>query len=80
ETIDRFYTLDLIVHRWDIAAALGLSKHETLEEAEMAAIQSALENVPEDVLRSPGLFGPAVSVPPDAPRQAKVLAFTGRCR
>lgn len=67
ETVHRFYIVDLIVRCWDIATALGLSVHEGFDAQEMAAIEANLDDIPEAVLRSPGLFGPAVSVPEETP-------------
>lgn len=78
ETVDRFYTLDLVVHRWDIASALGLDDHAGLDAAELAAVEASLSGLPDEVMRSPGLFGPAVEVPADAPLMTRVLAHLGR--
>ena len=75
--IDRFYTMDLIVHRWDIAAALGLGQHSVFSTAELAAVHDNLVGL-EAVMRSPGLFGPEVAVPGDADEQATLLAYIGR--
>lgn len=77
-TLDQFYTLDLVVHRWDVATALGLTDHASMDDAELHALESNLAGVPEEVLRTPGLFGPAVDVPADASRQVRALAHFGR--
>ncbi len=75
--VDRFYTMDLIVHRWDIAAALDLGEHSVLSTAELAAVRGNLVGL-EAVMRSPGLFGPAVAVPAEADEQATLLGYIGR--
>lgn len=75
--IDRFYTMDLIVHRWDIASALGLSDHATLTADEVAAVRAALVGL-EAAMRSPGLFGPELAAAEDADEQTRLLAYIGR--
>jgi uncharacterized protein (TIGR03086 family) len=75
--VDRFYTMDLIVHRWDIATALGLAEHSVLSPAELAAVRGNLVGL-EAVMRSPGLFGPEVAVPAGTDEQTALLAYIGR--
>ncbi|MEQ1701676.1 MAG: TIGR03086 family metal-binding protein [Ilumatobacteraceae bacterium] len=75
--IDRFYTMDLIVHRWDIASVLGLSDHATLTADEVASVRSALVGL-EAAMRSPGLFGPELPAAEDADEQTRLLAYIGR--
>ena len=76
-TVYRFYTLDLIVHRWDIATACRLAEHATLTADEIETVRSNLVGL-EPVMRSPGLFGPEVAVAADADDQARLLAYIGR--
>ncbi|MGB8858494.1 MAG: maleylpyruvate isomerase family mycothiol-dependent enzyme [Ilumatobacteraceae bacterium] len=76
-TIDRFYTLDLILHRWDIAAACGLAEHAVLDAGEIEMVRSNLAGL-EEVMRMPGLFGAEVAVPAGADEQTKLLAYVGR--
>ncbi len=68
---------ELVVHGWDLAVAVG---HPY--QAEAAAVAGALEFVgPTAVERpqgTPGLFGPPVAVPPDAPPLDRLLGLTGR--
>lgn len=35
ETVDGFYTFDLLVHGWDMARAVGLDHHEEMPEEEV---------------------------------------------
>ena len=77
ETIDTFYALDLLVHAWDLARATGQRHNEALDAADIAHARSALAPM-GDVVRSPGIFGPAIDVPTDASPQDSFLAWTGR--
>lgn len=74
--IDRFICADLLVHRWDLATAAGLSVD--LPEAEAERVLELLKAMPAEMLRSPGAFGPEVPVPEDAPVQDRLLGFLGR--
>lgn len=75
ESADRFVTNDVLVHRWDLASAVGLDA--TLDAGEARAALAAYESLGDSV-RSPGVFGPPVEVPSDASEQNRLLAFTGR--
>ena len=69
-------TLDeLVLHGWDLARATG-QPYEP-DPADVAAILPfvAAFGSPEG---TPGLFGPAVAVPDDAPAFDRVLALSGR--
>jgi len=77
ETIDTFYALDLLVHAWDLARATGQHDREALDVADIAHARSAMEPM-GDIVRSPGIFGPAIDVPADASPQDSFLAWTGR--
>lgn len=75
---DRFLSLDLIVHRWDLARAAGLP--DVMPSEDLAALQAAMAEMGEamgDVMRQ-GAFGPELDPPADADAQTKVLAFAGR--
>ena len=72
---DRFYGFDLLVHRWDIGAAAGVPVE--LSDGELDQVEEALAGF-GDAVRSDGVCGPAVEVGPDASRQERVIAFTGR--
>ena len=70
-----FYGFDLVVHRWDIAAAAGLD--ERLGDSELSMIEAAADGFGEH-LYDEGVCKPAVSPPAGADRQARVLARLGR--
>lgn len=69
-------TADVLLHSWDLGQAIGIDVELPAEAVE--AVQMGVSQVPEGMLRSPGMFGPAISVPDDASPQDKLLAFTGR--
>ena len=69
-------TLDeLVLHGWDLARATG--QPYAPEPADVAAVLRFVEafGSPEG---TPGLFGPAVPVPDDAPAFDRVLGLSGR--
>lgn len=76
-TVDQFMCADLVVHAWDIARATGLPQHEAMPAEEVERIHGELHQV-GPALRSPGVFGPEVEVPADAPAQDRFLGFIGR--
>ncbi|HEX2577282.1 MAG TPA: TIGR03086 family metal-binding protein [Aquihabitans sp.] len=76
---DRFLSLDLIVHRWDLARATGVD--DRIPDDDVEALDAAMRQMDEqmaEAMRSPGAFGPALDPPPDADAQTRVLAFAGR--
>ena len=77
ETVDGFFSPDLVVHAWDIARAAGLEDLEPMPDDEVARIDTRLRAM-GDAIRSPGAFGPEVAVPDDAPAQHRLLGFLGR--
>jgi uncharacterized protein (TIGR03086 family) len=74
-TIDQFLGLDLVVHGWDLARATG--QDETIDPSEVARIWAWAQQL-GDNLRTPGVCGPAVEVPEDAPLQDRLLGILGR--
>jgi uncharacterized protein (TIGR03086 family) len=73
--VGRFLCMDLVVHGWDLARAVGLD--ETIEPADIARVhEQAVEF--GDNLRGPRAFGPALPEPPGASAQDRLLAFLGR--
>ena len=70
-----FYGFDLVVHRWDIAAAAGLD--ERLDDSELDMIESSADGFGEH-LYDDGVCKPAVTTPAGADRQTRVLARLGR--
>lgn len=69
-------TSDLLVHTWDLARAVGAD--ETLPAAPVEAAYMGLQRMPDQALRSPGMFDAAIEVADDADTQAKLLGYAGR--
>ncbi len=69
------YTMDTLIHTWDLGRAIGIDV-----QLDADLLQRSLDGVRpmEAILRSPGILGPAVEVPADAPFQARALGFFGR--
>lgn len=67
---------DLATHAWDIAASQG--ERLELSEPLLAVVRQVCQAVPEDAMRRPGLFGPAVSAPADAGPTEQLMAWLGR--
>ncbi|MBW8827659.1 MAG: TIGR03086 family protein [Acidobacteria bacterium] len=76
ETIDMIVTGDVFTHTWDLARATG--QDDTLDPGQLQLMIFAMRTIPEEALRSGGMFGPAVEVPADADEQTKFLAYLGR--
>jgi len=76
-SIDQFYSMDLVVHAWDLARAAGLKEFEDMPAAELDEVAAAIESF-GDNMRLPGVFGPEVSAPSGADQQTKLLAVMGR--
>lgn len=75
DAIDRFYTADVYMHTWDLAAAIGRDSGLDPEFAEqMLAGMTGIE----DLLRSSGQYGPPVAVADDAGPVARLMGFIGR--
>lgn len=77
EAIDRIYTGDVFLHRWDLARATG--QDDTLDPDTCAEMLEGMLPM-DEALRQSGHFGPRVDVPDDADVQTKLLAFVGRTR
>lgn len=75
EAIDRIYTTDVFLHRWDLARATA--QDETLDPGTCADLLTAMEPM-DQALRASGHYGPRVEVPADADVQTRLLAFIGR--
>lgn len=78
QTIDGFFSSDLVVHGWDIARATGLAAYESIPEDEVERALAAMRELPEEALRAPEVFGPEIEVGDDADPQTRLLAFLGR--
>jgi uncharacterized protein (TIGR03086 family) len=68
---------EVVVHGWDIAVATGqeYTAEPEIVEAALAFVQPTAAQSPDG---TPGLFGPPVPVPDDAPLLARLLGLTGR--
>ncbi|CAN5163302.1 hypothetical protein BH23ACT9_BH23ACT9_35470 [soil metagenome] len=75
ETLLTFYGFDMVVHRWDVAAAAGRS--DLFDGEEMDRLEGNIAAFGEHLYME-GICGPAVEVPGDAPRQDRLLATLGR--
>lgn len=75
QIIGRFVTMDLLVHTWDLARAVGADEH--LDEE---AVRQAYETLkPMDaMIRGANVFGPRLDPPPGADLQTEFLYFLGR--
>ncbi|GAC57476.1 hypothetical protein GOHSU_20_00130 [Gordonia hirsuta DSM 44140 = NBRC 16056] len=71
-----FPAVDLFLHGWDLAAATGTAVE--LPPEAIAFTVEMFREVPEDVARGPGVFGPPLPVGPEATATARLIAFTGR--
>lgn len=73
--IDRFYTVDVFMHTWDLARASGQDDH--LDPDFCAELLTGMEPL-DEMLRASGQYGPKVPVPDAAPVQDRLLGFIGR--
>ncbi|MGY0501788.1 TIGR03086 family metal-binding protein [Nocardia sp. FBN12] len=65
---------EIVIHAWDLAAATG--QQLTVVPADLVILHEFLRET--DPAGTPGLFGPVVEVPADAPALDRLLALTGR--
>ena len=77
QSIDGFYALDLLVHAWDVAAAVGRSDLAQPDEQDIVIARELLAPV-GDAIRMPGVCGPEVPAPSGAAEFHRFLAWTGR--
>lgn len=75
ETIVRFYVMDMIAHRWDLARAVGAGAAFT--DSELDQLEVDVDGY-GDAAYAPGVFKPGIEAPADADRQTRVLARMGR--
>jgi uncharacterized protein (TIGR03086 family) len=75
EIIDRFVTMDLLVHTWDLARAIGAD--ERLDEDSVRRAYEALKPM-DAMIRQPNFFGPKLDPPDGADLQTEFLYFCGR--
>lgn len=75
QIIDQFVTMDLLVHTWDLARAVGAP--ERLDEDSVSRAYEALKPM-DAMIRAPYVFGPKLDPPADADLQTEFLYFLGR--
>ena len=75
QLIGSLISMDLLVHTWDLARAVGAD-----ESLHAQAVADAYENLkPMDaMIRMPGVFGPKITAPAGADLQTEFLNFLGR--
>lgn len=74
-SIGSFYSLDLIVHAWDVAHPAGVES--VIDGQDLDFVEAFIAQMGDNI-RMEGVCGPAVEVPEDSDRQTKVLAQLGR--
>lgn len=74
-TFEQFYVWDVLVHRVDLARAVGVDPQLTDDELDL--IDAGADGF-GPALYAEGICQPAVEVPADADRSARVLARLGR--
>ncbi|WP_347060363.1 TIGR03086 family metal-binding protein [Blastococcus sp. HT6-30] len=72
---EQFYVWDMVVHRWDVARAVGADAGLTDEELDRI---EAGADVFGPALHMDGICRPALDVPEDADRTRRILARLGR--
>lgn len=71
-----FPIVDLAVHSWDLASALG--RRIELPAELLAYADSFARSVPAEVTRRPGVFGPELVPGDDASATERLMAYLGR--
>jgi uncharacterized protein (TIGR03086 family) len=75
QIIGRFVAMDLLVHTWDLARAVGAD--ERLDEHSVRHAYEALKPM-DAMIRQPEVFGPKLEPPAGADLQTEFLYFLGR--
>jgi uncharacterized protein (TIGR03086 family) len=75
EIIERFVTMDVLVHTWDLARTVGADEH--LDEGSVRSAYDALKPM-DEMIRMPNVFDAKVDPPPGADLQTEFLCFLGR--
>jgi len=73
--IDNLLSIDVLVHTWDLARAVG--GDERLDSDDVARAYAVMQPM-DAVIRAPGVFGPKVPAPEGADAQTELLHFLGR--
>ena len=77
DTVNAFYCLDLVLHRWDIAAAAGLADHTTISDTDIETCRDLMAPMGDNI-RMPGIFGDEVNADPSSSATASFVAWAGR--
>jgi uncharacterized protein (TIGR03086 family) len=77
EFVARMYTLEMTVHSWDLATALGAPDLLDPSLAEFS-LSFAPEMLPAEMRGGEVPFGPVIAVPGDAPAYDRLAGFMGR--
>ena len=75
QMLGRFVCMDVLVHTWDLARAVGAD--EQLDKDSVATAFEAMKPMDEQI-RQPGVFGPKLEPPVGADTQTEFLYFLGR--
>jgi len=75
QMLDSFVCMDLLVHTWDLARAVG--GDERLDEDSVSRAYETMQPL-DETIRQPGIFGPKLAPPPGADTQTEFLYFLGR--
>ncbi|HET8588187.1 MAG TPA: TIGR03086 family metal-binding protein [Nakamurella sp.] len=75
DTLGSFFSVDLVVHGWDIAHATGVD--DRIPQEDIRFVRSFGDGM-GDMMRSSGAFGPELPAPEGADDQQRLLAFLGR--
>jgi len=75
QIIGQFVTMDVLVHTWDLARAVGAD--DRLDEESVRRAFEALKPM-DAVIRQPFVFGPKLEPPAGADVQTQFLYFLGR--
>jgi uncharacterized protein (TIGR03086 family) len=75
EMLNRIYTPDIFMHRWDLARSNNLDPQ--LDPGLCEELLAGMAGI-EQLLRDSGQFGTRVEVPQDAPPADQLIAFIGR--
>ena len=67
---------EVVVHGLDLAVATG--QEDRVDAGQAAALHALMLGMGVDSFRVPGVFGPTVPAPADAPAHRQLLAFLGR--
>jgi uncharacterized protein (TIGR03086 family) len=76
DTFLSFMGADLLIHTWDLARTAKVD--ERLDAHLCKSVQTAWKALPDSMLRSPNVFGPAIKSAKGADAQTRMLNFVGR--